>query len=166
MRNVFDYSNEEDYLEHFGIKGQKWGIRRFQNSDGTLTQEGIDRYNKKRQKYQKKFYKAANKSDEWMDEAERYNKKARKFLQTAENREEYARRSDNALRFSTWNARKAVRAWNKIDKLDKKVLGKTLDSLDPEMIRRGYELIERNNTYQMYNLNTIYKSWNSDNKNY
>lgn len=27
-------------LSHYGIKGQKWGVRRFQNSDGTLTPEG------------------------------------------------------------------------------------------------------------------------------
>ena len=29
-----------DYLIHHGIKGQKWGVRRFQNKDGTLTSEG------------------------------------------------------------------------------------------------------------------------------
>lgn len=27
-----------------GIKGQKWGIRRYQNKDGSLTPEGIERY--------------------------------------------------------------------------------------------------------------------------
>lgn len=31
-------------LYHHGIKGQKWGRRRFQNSDGTLTSEGKRRY--------------------------------------------------------------------------------------------------------------------------
>lgn len=30
---------------HHGVKGQKWGIRRYQNSDGTLTSEGRKRYN-------------------------------------------------------------------------------------------------------------------------
>lgn len=33
-----------DYLQHHGIKGQKWGIRRYQNPDGTLTAEGRKRY--------------------------------------------------------------------------------------------------------------------------
>lgn len=32
------------HLEHHGIKGQRWGIRRFQNLDGTLTEEGRERY--------------------------------------------------------------------------------------------------------------------------
>lgn len=31
-------------LQHHGIKGQKWGVRRFQNKDGSLTPEGIKRY--------------------------------------------------------------------------------------------------------------------------
>lgn len=34
-----------DELYHHGILGQKWGVRRFQNSDGTLTAEGRIRYN-------------------------------------------------------------------------------------------------------------------------
>lgn len=35
---------EETYLAHHGIKGQKWGIRRFQNEDGSLTEKGQKRY--------------------------------------------------------------------------------------------------------------------------
>ena len=32
-------------LQHHGIKGQKWGVRRFQNKDGSLTNAGKKRYN-------------------------------------------------------------------------------------------------------------------------
>lgn len=33
----------EDYIRHYGIKGMKWGVRRFQNKDGTLTAAGKKR---------------------------------------------------------------------------------------------------------------------------
>ena len=35
---------EEEYLAHHGTKGQRWGVRRFQNSDGSLTAAGKLRY--------------------------------------------------------------------------------------------------------------------------
>lgn len=34
----------QTYLYHHGIKGQKWGVRRFQNKDGSLTPKGEKRY--------------------------------------------------------------------------------------------------------------------------
>lgn len=34
---------DEYYLVHHGIKGQKWGVRRFQNEDGTRTNAGLRR---------------------------------------------------------------------------------------------------------------------------
>lgn len=32
-----------NYIQHHGIKGQKWGVRRYQNADGTLTAAGKKR---------------------------------------------------------------------------------------------------------------------------
>lgn len=34
----------ENYLIHYGVLGQKWGVRRYQNPDGTLTNAGKKRY--------------------------------------------------------------------------------------------------------------------------
>ena len=38
-------------LSHFGIRGQKWGVRRFQNDDGSLTPKGQARLDKKDTKW-------------------------------------------------------------------------------------------------------------------
>lgn len=36
---------ETDYLAHYGVKGMKWGVRRYQNEDGSLTARGKSRKN-------------------------------------------------------------------------------------------------------------------------
>ena len=44
---MWDYvtvNSGQDYLSHHGILGMKWGIRRYQNDDGTLTAVGKKRY--------------------------------------------------------------------------------------------------------------------------
>lgn len=39
------YFYDDECLEHHGIRGQKWGVRRFQNTDGSLTSAGRNRRN-------------------------------------------------------------------------------------------------------------------------
>lgn len=58
------------YLYHDGIKGMKWGVRRYQNKDGTLTEAGKRRYRKdadaggyKKEDEQGKRYKQNKKGD-------------------------------------------------------------------------------------------------------
>ena len=56
-----------DSLSHHGIKGQRWGIRRYQNYDGSYTQRGLKRYNESKEAYEKanEKYKATK---EWYKE--------------------------------------------------------------------------------------------------
>lgn len=81
----------EDYLSHHGILGQKWGVRRYQDYDGSLTAAGRSRYGKTRwtnidgsineegkyhfQKFAKKQIKKNNKY---------YNKHIKKYKKLAD----------------------------------------------------------------------------------
>lgn len=58
-----------DSIQHHGIKGMKWGVRRFQNKDGALTAAGRARLEKKDEKW------AQKKSDKIKETAQRKSAK-------------------------------------------------------------------------------------------
>lgn len=47
-------------FQHHGIKGMRWGVRRYQNKDGTLTKAGQKRYNKEMEKIEEEKRVLAN----------------------------------------------------------------------------------------------------------
>lgn len=61
-------------LSHHGILGQKWGIRRFQNPDGSLTEEGRRRYQKMVNRYEADTRRKVN---------ENYNKNVEDAIKTS-----------------------------------------------------------------------------------
>lgn len=60
-------------LYHHGVKGQHWGIRRYQNEDGTLTEEG------------RKHWKELNSSEKTEIKKEMVDKAALKDIRTFKN---------------------------------------------------------------------------------
>ena len=86
MYYVITNKQEVGYeLYHYGVLGQKWGIRRYQNKDGTLTaagkkKYGADSYDKipehgsKRKKFGKKSYVLAMKALKVKRQRENYQK--------------------------------------------------------------------------------------------
>lgn len=62
----------EDTLQHFGIRGMHWGVRRFESENGKLTAAGKNRYNKDENgDYEKIGKKGAAKSSESDSEGEK-----------------------------------------------------------------------------------------------
>jgi hypothetical protein len=55
------------FLEHHGVKGQKWGVRRYQNEDGSLTKDGRVRYQKETVKQIGSMMESAKRKDQQSD---------------------------------------------------------------------------------------------------
>lgn len=81
MKDMLHHSGiNEPYLEHFGILGQKWGVRRYQNEDGSLTEAGKERYYKdiikdgNMKKVQNAIMENKHISNIFLDSADKYEK--------------------------------------------------------------------------------------------
>ena len=65
----------DNYLKHYGVLGMKWGVRRYQNKDGSLTPKGKAKAQKKQEKKDfKEDVKAYTKSKDSLKPSLEYHK--------------------------------------------------------------------------------------------
>lgn len=120
----------DDYLEHYGILGQKWGVRRYQNADGSLTEAGKKKLRINESNYERRY-------DQAISRQERRNSKLQKKLDN-EYDEEKAKKLKDQLEFG-----KRYIEFNKdIKKLELKKLKDVYNNPDErtkEFIKEGKE---------------------------
>lgn len=108
-------TNDHIYLAHHGIKGMKWGVRRYQNKDGTLTAEGKQHYGTSHPMTQNQAAKALLKAnvtfrrkatrqvDKEVKEAVRNDSRAKQLRDNAEATRQHADTAHDAARYLETN---------------------------------------------------------------
>ena len=97
-----------NYIKHHGVKGMKWGVRRFQNADGSLTPKGKQRYGDKdnfEKQYREDVKKSMNnaksnisKARGAVEKANDFNDKVAKKVSEEQIRKDVSKMSDQELK--------------------------------------------------------------------
>ena len=182
MNTIF--IQHSDYLEHHGIKGQKWGLRRYQNSDGTLTEAGRKRYSNEIEKAEDRYLKRISKSRPRSTNVTRFKASViNKEVTKTKEFKNYRTASDELDKYgidhkSDFNQKEYARLKNKHDKaLDayNKVWMNALKNHESELLSmklKDLELPDDNNWRQVYKehrtnkITRLYGSKYAENDNY
>lgn len=120
----------ENELYHFGIKGQKWYVRRYQNKDGTLTPAGKKRYADAEQKIRSKQDRLRTKNEKQKEIAKQGNIELRKIRSKSLPKQREKNQLDRNIKddvFLTNVGRN--RAIKRADKLDRQISKLTNEDL-------------------------------------
>lgn len=118
----------ETYLAHDGILGMKWGVRRYQNPDGSLTEAGRLRYSRQMTKKRKAAAKKAAQTRKKSAETKRKEEAKRAADEKAGRPRDVSTMTDQEIR----------------DFLNRKDLEKRyLDTVTPKTIEKGESATKR-----------------------
>ena len=133
----------DEYLEHHGIKGMKWGERNYQYEDGTLTEAGRERYGRGIRRIQRLEQRAAKqntKAKKYRRKAANLDFKSAKAI-TQGGSDKYLLKSKKAARKAArleYSSEKKINKGKKIyQKLDNNFKNADLSSVDQNYVDYG-----------------------------
>lgn len=138
-----------DILAHHGIKGQHWGVRRFQNSDGSLTPKGKKRYLKEVERDMTQHFKSNISSEAakvssinrngTAAQGQRWGDAYRKGKVTKEDANQVKKAAKEAYSYAKQKyGEDTIKALSRSG-----VLGRPIDDFNPSTTKAGKELLDK-----------------------
>lgn len=134
-----DYIIHNGELYHWGIKGMKWGQRRYQNKDGSLTPAGVKRYNKEVQKL-----KDREASIKRLEQAKKYQSKLDKKKSELDEREAALKGKPTSEK-TTKSANNAIAVKTKSGT---KTLTKSISDMSDDELKAFVDRVDLENKYR------------------
>lgn len=141
MNNIITRTSDTDELYHHGVKGMKWGVRRYQNKDGSITEAGKKRY--ARDAREKDFNKYDESSGKYYKQSKKNGRSDLEFdaARYAKEDTERSKRLVDSSRNLSNELKRTVDASNRNRKVPKMDLSNMTDQEMRNQINR--EILER-----------------------